>query len=133
MNAVQEISDSRNSSSTRGRRRLTDAEKRSNKKTTNFSDSELSVVEQLAAQAELTVSDYLRTAALCGDVRGAEKALERDVVKALGQASSAVNELSAKAHGRGGAIGKAECAELVDALLELSQQMSEIRSALYKH
>lgn len=114
----------------RGRKRLSSGEKRTNKITTNFNDRELQVVDHLASMSELTRSDYIRTAAIQGDVRGAEKRLERSVVKALGEASSAVNTLSAKAHGRGGVIGKAECAELVQALLDLSEQMQLIRSSL---
>jgi len=105
---------------TRGRRRLSETEKRSNKTTTNFSDAELAVVRQLAQQSELTVSDYLRTSAVQGDIRGHEKGLERDTVKALGTASGALNVLSAKANGRGGCIGQAEKNQIIDLMLMLT-------------
>tara|TARA_R100000687_G_scaffold79394_1_gene73579 strand:+ start:2514 stop:2927 length:414 start_codon:yes stop_codon:yes gene_type:complete len=117
--------------STRGRRRLNHCEKRSTKITTNFNPRELSVVDSLAALSELSRSEYIRTAAVQGNVLGRAKALERDVVRALGEASSAVNTLSAKAYGRGGAIGRDECAELVGALLQLCEQMQVVRSTLH--
>jgi hypothetical protein len=118
---------------TRGRRRLSETEKRSNKITTNFTDSELAVVRGLAEQAELTVSDYLRTAAVQGDIRGHQKGLERDAVKALGIASGSLNVLSSKANGRGGCIGKDEKDEIIDLMLMLTEAMADIRATLYKN
>ena len=116
--------------STRGRRRIAPQFQRTNNRSTKFNDAELSVVESLASRAELTVSDYLRSCAINSFDSSCDKQLQRDAIKSLGIASSAVNKLSDKAHGRGGAIGKAECAELVQALIELTDAMTEVRNSL---
>ena len=116
----------------RGRRRLNENEKRSQKITTNFNKRELEIVDHLASTYQLTRSNYLRTAALKSCKCSEGRKLDGDLVGALGKASNAVNTLSAKACGRGGAIGRSECLELAQALLDLNNQLALVRYSLIK-
>lgn len=117
---------------TKGRKRLNIDDKRTNKKTTNFNDAELKVVEELARKNELTVSDYIRQSAINGEINGYDKSVKRELVQALGDTAKSLNKLIEKAHGRNGSLDKQEAAEIAELMLGMCDELSEIRKYVYK-
>ena len=117
---------------TKGRKRLNIDDKRTNKKTTNFNNAELEIVEKLARQNELTVSDYIRQSAINGEINAYDKSVKRELVQTLGETAKALNKLTEKAHGRNGSLDKGEAAEIAELMLGMCDQLSEIRLSLYK-
>lgn len=112
----------------RGRRSLPIAKQRTHNRNVKFNSAELDFVESMACKNQLSLSEYIRTSAIGGEVDSREKQSKRDAITALGTASNALNTLCDKAHGRGGAIGKSECAELVSALNLLAEMISDLRN-----
>ena len=112
----------------KGRKRLSTEEKRTNKKTTNFNNSELTIVEDLARKNELTISGYIRRAAMGGDSNFDDKETNRKLVRLLGDITKGLNKAIEKAHGRNGRIDSQEAATIASIMLTMTDVLSEIRS-----